>query len=214
VSELSAADELEHPGVAVEAWWFWGWSPVADAGVFVGFEVRGRRFDYWAGLVRRGHPYLLVEELDGADRRAGLEIKPAEMWAGHECDDPFRQWSMGNEAHGVLLEDPEEALDRAYGNPVPCTFDVEWYATADPTAIAGGYEQRGEVDARVELLEGVVTVHGPARRVHTWGEPYVPDDVAVPNGLDVLGAHYRRSDGRRVRQVLGSAGFAAHTLAR
>lgn len=213
MSELSAADELEHHDVAVEAWWFWGWSPAADTGVFVGFEVRGRRFDYWAGLVRRGHPYLLVEELDGSDRRAGLEIKPPEMWAGLECDDPFTQWSLGNEAHGVFLDDPEEALDRSYGIPAPCTFDVEWYAASEPVAIAHGYEQRGEIDARVELLAGVVEVHGPARRVHVWGAPYIPHDVALPNGLDVLGAHYRRSDGRRVRQVLGPAGFAAHTLA-
>jgi hypothetical protein len=212
VPGLNAVDELEHQDVAVEAWWFWGWSPAADAGVFVGFEVRGHRFDYWAGLVRRGRPYLLVEELDGSGRRAGLEIKPPEMWAGHECDDPFRQWSLGNEAHGVMLDDAEEALDRAYGTPAPCTFDIEWYAHGGPSPIAHGYEQRGEVDARVELLEGIVTVQGPSCRVHVWGAPYVPDDVALPNGIDVLGAHYRRSDGRRVRQVLGPAGFAAHTL--
>ncbi|MEN9823109.1 MAG: hypothetical protein RLZ04_1535, partial [Actinomycetota bacterium] len=73
---------------------------------FVGLELTGRRVHYWAGLARRGRPYLYVEDLDGTSLRQGLEIKPPEMWAGHDCDLPFRQWSLGNEAHGVLLDDP------------------------------------------------------------------------------------------------------------
>ena len=48
-----------------------------------------------------------IEELDGAGLAAGLEIKPPQMWADHVCDVPFRQWSVGNEAHGVLLDDPD-----------------------------------------------------------------------------------------------------------
>ncbi|MEO5900558.1 MAG: hypothetical protein ABIR68_10585, partial [Ilumatobacteraceae bacterium] len=106
------ADEGRHADVAVEAWWFWGADAAGGAGVFVGIEMRGRRFDYWAGLVRDGEPYLYVEELDGSGWRGGLEIKPPEMWADHVCDVPMRQWSLGNEAHGVLLEDPTEAWRR------------------------------------------------------------------------------------------------------
>ena len=140
---FAAADEARHPDVAVEAWWWWGWNVGATAGLFVGLELRGRRYDYWAGLVRRGEPYLYVEELDGTGLRDGLEIKPTEMWADHACDLPFRQWSIGNEAHGVLLDDPTEAWRRAFGSPVPVTFDVEWGAVDDPTAIAHGYEQTG-----------------------------------------------------------------------
>ena len=127
---LTDADELRHAwdssagsskATDVESWWWWGHSPAADAGVFVGLELRGRRFDYWAGLVRTGEPYLFIEEMDGSGLRAGLEIKPSEMWADHQCDVPFQQWSLGNEAHGVLLDDPMEALHRAYGLPVAVT---------------------------------------------------------------------------------------------
>jgi hypothetical protein len=214
VHSWQPGDELEHADVATEAWWWWGWSPDAAAGVFVGLEVRGRRFDYWAGLVRAGHPYLLVEELDGTGRRSGLELKPPEMWAGHECDAPFRQWSVGNEAHGVFIDDPEDALDRAYGLPAPCTFDIEWYATEAAIAVPHGYRQTGEVDARVELLDGVVAIAGPGERVHVWGAPYVPGSLAVPSGDGALGAHYRRSDGRAVRQALGRDGFAGHVVPR
>ncbi len=206
------ADELEHRDVAVEAWWWWGWSADASAGLFIGFEVRGRRFDYRAGLVREGHPYLYIEELDGADRREGLEIKPSEMWADHSCDVPMRQWSLGNEAHGVLLDDPMAALRRPYGTPVPVTFDVEWYAAGDADPIAHGYEQEGEIDARIELTEGVFELVGPAHRVHVWGVPYRPAALAMPAGPDVLWAPYRRHTGEGVLQVLTPSGFVARTV--
>lgn len=216
----TAADERRHADAPVEAWWWWGAGLAhgghgagAVAGVFVGIELRGRRFDYWAGLVRDGSPYLYIEELDSTALRDGLEVKPPEMWAGHTCDDPFRQWSLGNEAHGVLLDDPTEAWRRAYGHPVPTTFDVEWYAADEPDALqvtpgVHGYRQRGEVDVRIELLEGVVAFDGPAERVHVWGAPFLPssETVWIP-GQDTgsLRAPYRRHDGRCVDQVLRAA---------
>ena len=200
---LSDADELRHPDVAVEAWWWWGAGDGATtAGVFVGIELRGTRFDYWAGLVREGEPYLYIEELDGADLRSGLEIKPPQMWADHVCDLPFQQWSLGNEAHGVLLDDPREAWRRAHGTLVPVTFDIEWYAAGDPVAIAHGYEQLGEVDVQIELTSGVLAFAGPARRVHVWGAPYMPSSFAMPIASPGLRAPYRRSDGINVDQVL------------
>ena len=210
------ADELRHPpsgaGADVEAWWWWGHSPTADVGVFVGFELRGRRFDYWAGVVRVGEPYLLVEELDGTGLRGGLEIKPPEMWADHQCDVPFRQWSVANEAHGVLLEDPLEALQRAFGTPTADTFDLEWFSNVDATPIDGGYQQAGEVDARIELVDGVLAVHGPAHRVHVWGVPYSPPPMAIAATGDGLRAPYRRHDGGKVMQVLTDRGWRVGSL--
>jgi hypothetical protein len=204
---LVAADEGRHADVAVEAWWWWAWNREATVGLFVGFELRGQRFDYWAGLVRPDAPYLYVEELDGCGLRQGLEIKPPQMWADHQCDAPFQQWSLGNEAHGVLLDDPDEAMRRAYGTPVPVTFDVEWYAEAAAVARAHGYEQRGSVDARIELLEGVLELTGPAHRVHVWGVPHLPADDALPLVGDRHRAPYRRHDGRAVEQTLSTSGW-------
>ncbi len=213
----SAVDERRHDDAPVEAWWWWGSATDQDTdalvGVYVGIELRGSRFDYWAGLVRENEPYLYIEELDGTGLRAGLEIKPPEMWAGHECDEPFRQWSLGNEAHGVLLEDPTEAWARAYGTPVPVTFDVEWYAAGDPQPLAdhsgsdgrSGYRQHGEVDVRVELTEGVLAFSGPGERVHVWGAPYLPTSFAMPNDTRGVRAPYRRSDGLLIDQVLSTS---------
>jgi hypothetical protein len=196
-------DEQPHLDVAVEAWWWWGASTDRSAGCFVGLEVRGTRFDYWAGLVRVDQPYLYIEELDGRDRRAGLEIKPAQMWADHVCDQPFVQWSLGNEAHGVLFEDPTEAWRRGYGDVVPVTFDVEWYAVGGPQAMdSHGYCQDGEVDCELQLTEGVLAFTGPAHRVHVWGAPYVPSSKAMPIAPAGMHAPYRRTDGRLVDQAL------------
>jgi len=206
------ADELRHADVAAEAWWWWGWSADTQTGLFVGLELRGRRFDYWAGLARAGHPYLYVEELDGTGLRDGLEIKPPEMWAGHTCDAPMQQWSLGNEAHGVLLDDPREAMTRPYGRPVPVTFDVEWYAASAAVDVPHGYVQAGEVDARIELTEGVLAMEGPAYRTHVWGVPYRPADLAMPVGDHLLWAPYRRHDGAGVLQVLTRDGWLARTV--
>lgn len=202
-SAWTALDEARHPRATVESWWWWGMAPDRSAGVFVGLELRGRRYDYWAGLVRVDQPYLYIEELDGHDLRAGLEIKPPEMWADHHCDQPFQQWSVGNEAHGVLLDEPTDAWVRAYGLPVPVTFDIEWYANAEPTPMGVlGYQQTGEVDCQIELTDGVLAFTGPATRVHVWGAPYMPNSVAMPIAPAGMRAPYRRSDGVIVDQVL------------
>jgi hypothetical protein len=208
---LTNADELRHTSSHTrpdtEAWWWWGHSPAADAGVFVGLQLRGRRFDYWAGVVREGEPYLLIEELDSTGLRVGLEIKPPEMWADHQCDVPYRQWSLGNEAHGVLLDDPLEALRRVYGTPVAAAFDVEWFSQVEATPIAGGYEQVGEFDARIELVDSAIAVRGPAHRVHVWGTSYCPPPMAIAVIDDGLCAPYRHHDGGKVMQVLTDRGW-------
>jgi hypothetical protein len=77
----------------------------------------------------------------------------------------------------------------------------------DATPVAHGYAQTGEVDARIELTEGVLEIVGPATRVHVWGAPYLPVDYAMPSVDGSLRAPYRRTDGTLVDQVLGRDGW-------
>lgn len=206
------ADELRHLDAAVEAWWWWAWNRDATVGLFVGFELRGLRFDYWAGLARVGETYLYVEELDGTGLRQGLEIKPPEMWADQTCEVPYRQWNLGNEAHAVLLDDPMDAMKRPFGSLTTVAFDIEWYATGEPVAIANGYEQAGEVNAVIELGASGLAFEGPAHRVHVWGAPHVPPPHAVNSAPGRLVAPYRRRDGTGVVQVLTERGWQARTV--
>ena len=136
------------------------------------------------------------------------------MWADHVCDVPFRQWSLGNEAHGVLLDDPTEAWRRAYGTPVPVTFDIEWDAAErSDRRSPHGYEQAGEIDARIELTEGVLALVGPGHRVHVWGVPYLPASFwRCPIDAAGLRGPYRRSDGVNVDQVLTPTGWLGRTV--
>ena len=95
---------------------------------------------------------------------------------------------------------------------MPVTFDIEWGAAHDPTAIAGGYEQTGDIDARIELTEGVLEIIGPGHRVHVWGTPYRPQAMAMPVDTTGLRAPYRRSDGVPVDQVLTPTGWLGRTV--
>lgn len=163
-------------------------------------------------VARDDHPYLYVEELDGRGLRAGAEVKPPEMWAGHTCDAPFRQWSLGNEARGVLLDDPTEAWRRAHGEVVPVAFMSSGTPPGTPLRSTTCRWARRDTGRRVkwtlavELLEGVL-VEGSASRVHVWGVPYVPRSLAMPIDHRGLRAPYRRRDGTLVDQVLTDAGW-------
>ena len=106
-------------------------------------------------------------------------VKGEGLWAEHHCVAPLEQWSIGNETYAAALDDAGEALGRAYGDPTPVAFDLEWYATAAPTPLeppgdrAGiefGYEQRGVVHGAIECWAKppIELTEVPAHRWHRW----------------------------------------------
>ena len=85
---------------------------------------------YWAALVGAGRPLLHVEEWAVPARADPLLVKAPGLWAEHTCDEPMRQWTVANETYATALDDPDDALGRAYGVPSAVAFDLEWYATS------------------------------------------------------------------------------------
>lgn len=185
---LLPGDEQRHPDAPAEEWLFTCWTPDATVGLVSGYRiVSPSRGWYWAALARAGRPLLHVTEWDVPLRADPLLVKAPGLWAEHFCDDPYRQWTVGNETYASALDDPADGLGRAYGTPTPIAFDIEWYAGAEPVPVTSGYEQAGEVHGVVEFgAEPALHLDGvPAWRSHRWGLGLAP--VRPPAALAHVG---------------------------
>jgi hypothetical protein len=161
-----------HLAAAIEEWVFTAWTADAALGVISGHRIVGRRAWYWAALARRGRPLLHVTDFDIPTRADPFVVKGEALWAEHHCVAAGRQWSIGNETFASALDDPDDALGRAYGHPTPIAFDLEWYATANSTAtesspIELGDEQVGVVHGSIEVL-GEPTIELVEVPGHRW----------------------------------------------
>ena len=101
--------------------------------------------------------------------------KAEAFWAEYTCEHPFEQWTVGNETYAVELDDPDEALGRAYGQAVPIASDLEWYATERATEIPHGYSQTGVIMGDIETVSGVLVVpETHSVRTHRWTTDELP----------------------------------------
>jgi hypothetical protein len=206
------ADERPHDGL-VDEWVFAAWRPDGTAGIVSGHRLLGTRAWYWCALVEEGHPVLHLTEWDVVVRSDPFVVKAPEMWAEHHCDAPLAQWSVGNEAHFAGLDDPDEGLGRAYGVPTPMATDIEWYATATPTAIPHGFEQVGVAHGLVELLgrPELELVEAPAHRWRRWGSDLGPLQVPSVVAHTGLRAPFAFPDGTVADWVLTRHGWRARS---
>lgn len=170
----AAFDDGRHREAAVEEWVFAAWTDDAMLGVISGHRLVGRTAWYWAALARHGRPLLHITDFDVPVRLADpFIVKGEAMWAEHTREAPMEQWTVGNETYAASLDDPDDALGRAYGDPTPIAFDLEWYATDPASALelvpdmSVGYEQAGVVHGAIEIL-GEPTVQLTEVRAHRW----------------------------------------------
>jgi hypothetical protein len=207
-SAIDPAHERPHPGVAVEEWVFTCWLADGSLGVVTGYRLLGRGAWYWAALARRGEPLLHVTEWEVPVRADPLLVKAHALWAEHTCDAPMEQWTVANETYAAALDDPDDALGRAYGTPSPIAFDLEWYATREPTARADGYEQEGVVHWTLELAGGPLQLAEAAgRRWHRWGDELGVLDLPDAYAHTGLRAPFAFPDGSRADWVLTPDGW-------
>lgn len=159
-----------HEGVEVEEWTFSWWAADASLAGFTMYRLFGRRRAWYCwGLSRVGEPLVQVVECGISVRRDPMIGKAEAFWAEYTCESPFEQWTVGNETYAVQLDDPDEALGRAYGDAVPIASDLEWYATDCAVVIPHGYSQTGVLMGDIETVKGVVTVpEMRSVRTHRW----------------------------------------------
>ncbi len=214
-------DDDPHAGVAIDEWLFAAWTADGALGLVSGHRLLGRRAWYWSALVREGHPLLHLAEWDVSVRADPFVVKAPEMWAEHHCDAPLEQWSIGNEAYFTALDDPAEALGRAYGVPTPTAMDLEWYAIGEParlgsTGSAGGgdagFAQEGVVHGTIEVagLPPTELREVPARRWRRWSPQPRLAPVAVPTVVAHTGlrAPFAFPDGSVADWVVSPSGWA------
>lgn len=168
--------ERRHPG-GDECWSFDFRSGDGALAGFVALTLWGdpRPAWYWAALVGAGRPYLLVRDLGLAPPRsaASREVRGDGLWADVNCETPHDHWSVGLEAFGVALDDPDDALGDERGHRTGLGLDLEWEAAGPVVGGPGDYAQacrvHGEVlvgaGSRVEASE----VDGLGWRRHAWG---------------------------------------------
>lgn len=183
-NSLGNSDELPHDSCAVEEWDFGWWTPDGETAGYTSYRLQGRtRIWYCWALWRRHEPLLHVTEFDITRRSNPMIAKASALWAEYTCDAPFEQWTLGNETYAVELDDPADALGRAYGKAVPIASDLEWYATADPVSMIDGYTQEGRLLGTVETIEGPLELEDlRASRTHRWartGEFVVPESNPI-----------------------------------
>jgi hypothetical protein len=206
-------DDAPHPAAGVEEWVFAGWEPGGAVGLVSGFRVRRRPAGpawYWAALVRRQQPLLHVVEWEVPARSDPMLVKAPGLWAEHVCDAPMRQWTVANETYAAALDDPADALGRAYGTPTAMAMDLEWYATSAALPVMGGYAQDGVVHAMIELPSGPLELSEvPARRWHRWGEALGPVEVPAAYAHTGLRAPFSFPDDTVADWVLTPDGWRA-----
>lgn len=215
---IDPGHDRPHPDAAVEEWVFTCWEPDGPLGVISAHRTLGRTAWYWSAVVRDGAPLLHVTEWDVPLRPGAPDVLKAHgLWAEHVCDAPMEQWTVSNECYAIAIDDPDEALDRAYGLPTALAIDLEWYATrppvAQPAEAGPGYHQDGVVHGVVELPgERLVLAEAPARRWHRWGDELGP--LELPDAYAHTGrrAPFAFPDGTAVDWVLSPDGFRARRL--
>lgn len=179
VPELSVDDEFVHADTTAEEWSFAAWDGDGSCGVISTQRLIGRRCWYWSAIVRAGMPLVTLSDFEVVVRRDPFIVKGHGLWAEHICDAPLEQWTIGNEAIAVALDDPTAALGRAYGEPTAMAMDLEWYATASPLVLEPGSAGEGTAEGFVQegTVHGIVDVAGrpriewsevPARRWRRW----------------------------------------------
>jgi hypothetical protein len=210
--EPTDADEGRHapPAPRVAGWCEW-WSfdacsPDGSSGLFVRLALHPglRRCSYWAGLVARRRPYLLVrdDDLDLPPPSVGLEVRGS-LWAACTCEAAGSHWTLGLESWAVAFSEGDEldAWGHERGGREGLALDLSF---EDEPALGGGACPIEEGWWRAGRLWGEVLVGSgghhdeldvkgwPAVRRHCWGPPRstawswraTPPDRAV-----VLGEH-------------------------
>jgi hypothetical protein len=168
-----------------EAWGFeWGTADGNGGFVRLSFHRSERCAWFWAYLLRPGTGPVVVRDHEVTlPRGRALEIRADSLWSELVCETPGEHWSIGLEAFGVALDDPDDALHGEIGERVALGFDFEWETSGDSYAseLAGvAYdEQPGVVHGEVLLGRDRIPLDVAGWFQHSVGPIDRPSDERV-----------------------------------
>lgn len=126
----------------------------------------------WAAVVGDGRRLVTVVEHEAPIPRPGaLDLRCEGLWTDFVCEEALDHWSVGLEAFGVALDEPDDALRGLRGERVGVGFDLGWETVGEASGDPRGARYHLDCDVAGEVLVGdeVVTFDGWGSRDHTWG---------------------------------------------
>lgn len=166
-----------------EAWGFeWGDADGNGGFLRLALHRHARVAWFWAYLLRPGTGPVAVRDHEVTlPRGAALEIRAEALWSELVCETPSEHWSIGLEAFGVALDDPDDARHGEIGTRIALGFDFEWETTGDPftaTVDDSVYEEQpGLVHGEVLLGRERIALDTVGRFEHTTGAPDAIDSA-------------------------------------
>lgn len=205
----TATDEGRHPPGDDPGWeeaWTFDWVDTSGSwGGVVGLALcpGGGAARFEAAVVGDGRTLVsVVDQEVPSPRPPGLDVRSEGLWAALQCETPLEHWSLGLEAFGLALDDPDDA----WGSPVvgertALGLDVEWETADAAIEVPGGYAFPCTVYGEVLVGREALALDGWGWRSHIWGlaNPGPPpsvrgrwDDGAwEPDGGPSAAVHHR-----------------------
>lgn len=176
------ADEGRHPPGTERLWgesWYYDFVTTdgAAAGyVRVGLYPNLDTLWYWAYLVRPGASHPLVAVIDHdvpiPSPGASVELRTEGLWADHIVETPLDHVTVGLEAFGVALDEPETAYGDLRGERIALGFDLEWETDRRLTfayPLTTRYEVSCTVHGEVLVGDERLEIAAVGQRDHSWG---------------------------------------------
>lgn len=171
-----------------EVWVFDFWSPPDRIGGWFALAVVPAHGSAWYAACCAGPdrgPLLVVDpHVLMPEPTPSLELRAEGLWAQHVCETPLEHWTVGLEAFGVELDDPDDGLGDAWGVRTPVGADLEWESEHTNASWETGFAQTCLVTG--ELLWGpeALDITGIGSRQRAWGPDPVDDLMArIDDGL-------------------------------
>lgn len=162
-------------------------APDASFGGFVtmGLYPGAKRGWFWAAVVGDDRQLVLVvdDELP-LPAAPHLEVRSSGIWTDFIPQIPLEHFTVGLEAFGVGLDDPNDVFDGLRGDLTPIGFDMEWETEGDMWPIdPTGFEVPCRAHGEILLGHEEFDFDGLGTRRRWWG----PDDRRAAPGMRLSG---------------------------